>query len=214
MWPSLSILPTGGSFLCWVVIRNTSKPHHLWGWFLGFIIMVLKKIKGWILMYNHSSQLYWNESNNHLQNPLSSLWKPLILWGFWKNQNQWLLDSDFFNPKNRIGNSLILKKNLNWNWWFFENWNNCTALVCSCCKFPIKCIQPTELDIPYTLLAGQYAARKYIYFCDCMKWCDQLNLEMYQCGRWQPKQMMQKLEQVEQKHLCEIETKIGASIMA
>jgi hypothetical protein len=58
MRPSLSVLPTGGSFPCWVVIRNTSRPHHLWGWFLGFIIMVLKKMKGWILVYNYCSQMY------------------------------------------------------------------------------------------------------------------------------------------------------------
>jgi hypothetical protein len=108
MWPSLSVLPTGGSFLCWVVIRNTSKPHHLWGWFLGFIIMVLKKIKGWILMYNHGcSQMYWNKSNNHLQNPLSPLWKPLILWGFWKNQNWWLLSVKLTK---KLEQALCLKK--------------------------------------------------------------------------------------------------------
>ncbi len=64
-------------YTCWFHVTFTLCPSHRWfvrmlgGYqkheqtppfmrlkFLGFIIMVLKKIKGWILMYNHSSQMY------------------------------------------------------------------------------------------------------------------------------------------------------------
>jgi len=69
------------------------------GWFLGFIPIILKKKQRLIMVYNHSFEEIWKQSNIHLEHCqffTNSFMKQYIIYDFLNNQHWWFFYSDSF----------------------------------------------------------------------------------------------------------------------
>jgi hypothetical protein len=87
----------------WVVIINRKRPQQLSGWFLGLIILVLKKSKNHLGCITTILLNFDQKTNNHLQ-------KRPVLYRFF-HENCW-----FFKR-------LLKKSEVLWFWFLSKEWN-------------------------------------------------------------------------------------------